>query len=291
MHYNPVIIFKIIIFIVASIGLLIILNNKLNVKVNSIAFNHKLIKYTPSLYEQHVEEWLKQDRIAESLCTNKWPEETFIVETNKYDSEIVLNQCGSQYNYKIEPLTRTLRHPLAVCEDYMLNKSFLKPINHPSCGKTIVIDIGSSVWNEGSGGASLSWLNEMHAPDEIYAWEINAKRPIFDGIPISVIPKLHYFNEPANPYTNMNPALILDFYTLDDYIVIKLDVDDMRVEPILLEQLLLRINKIDEFYYENHCNFYNWQHRKVFNMSNTQYDSFLFFKDMRNKGVIAHSWV
>ena len=101
----------------------------------------------------------------------------------------------------------------------------------------------------------------------------------------------------ANITSYNNPfRLILDEYTENDFIVVKLDVDTPTVE-IPMAKLLLEDDSlaslVDVFYFEHHVPMRELNH--AWNDSvvdgGSMLDSINFFAALRRKGILAHYWV
>eukprot|EP00971_Amphidinium_carterae_P054170 1066847-Amphidinium_carterae.1 len=101
----------------------------------------------------------------------------------------------------------------------------------------------------------------MCAPFQGYwAWEATPIDPVrtFAALPSRVAPNYHWYNVPADPAVGAsdNPLEhIRKVATVDDYVVLKIDIDAIRVEEAFVEQLLADkdlLALIDEFYWEHH---------------------------------------
>lgn len=89
--------------------------------------------------------------------------------------------------------------------------------------------------------------------------------------------------------------MLKDVSKPDDYVVVKLDIDNSLVELEFVKQLLNRTDLhllIDEFFFEHHVNFQpmnpSWgTHKEVQQLA----DSYEIFKRLRQVGIRAHGWV
>lgn len=134
--------------------------------------------------------------------------------------------------------------------------------------------------------------------DHIYAFEINEKKPtdVYERVPEYLMASYHWINVGVSPEqgNKYNPwSSILRRYTKDDFIVVKLDVDNSAIENRLAHQLLENTNLtevVDQFYFEHHVSLAEmkaWWRRS---MSGSIHESLQLFHDLREKGVAAHFW-
>jgi hypothetical protein len=137
--------------------------------------------------------------------------------------------------------------------------------------------------------------------DHIYAYEKKATDPqvVFgERLPVALMPAYHWINVGvvAEPGHRLNPfTTLLEKYTKDDIVIVKLDIDTPSIEGPLAHQLLAdhgRLAKIiDHFYFEHHVYMeelsYNWGG----SMQGSIQDSLQLFHSLRQAGVAAHFWV
>jgi hypothetical protein len=212
----------------------------------------------------------------------------------------------------IEPLVGMLRHPHYHCfreaalseKEYMLVTSL--PEVTPQPRRSFLFDLGASTYTEGLGGASQGWFVETYARqginfDRILAWEATVINPskIYESVPDEVLANLTYFNVPADPAVDSkhNPLRFIKMITRpDDFVVVKIDIDNSHVESLFMQQILEseRLHHlIDELYHEHHaamtplfwCCFFG----SVGNA--TLPDSYNLFTRLRELGIRAHGWV
>jgi hypothetical protein len=109
-------------------------------------------------------------------------------------------------------------------------------------------------------------------------------------------PVYHWYNTPVNPaFNHSDNALeyIAKVAKPEDWVVLKIDIDNSPVEMELLERILhdTQISSlIDELYFEHHVNvgpMLPYWGRNPLKLS----DTYLLFHRLRNLGVFAHSWV
>ena len=152
----------------------------------------------------------------------------------------------------------------------MLSKDYLIPAWHAEAwpaGRTraLFFDLGASLYHTGGGGASMSWfVNQYRARgisfDRLFAWEAKqyTDATIYATMPASIVDRIAYYNLPANttPGNKHNPWRTLRAVaTPNDFVVVKVDIDNTPVEEALLEQLLADralSSLVDEFYFEHH---------------------------------------
>ena len=207
----------------------------------------------------------------------------------------------------IEPLAGALRHPDGWCSyPAELQYEFLLPdvFDSPGdkSGTKFLFDIGARTYDVGVGlspnGAPLSaqkYLTETYASrglafDRILLWEAKPENAssIWENVPQHLLPSYQYFNRPATAADNMtNPLRVLKhLVTPEDFVVLKLDIDDVDLEQSLLSQIvsdasLLRL--VDELYYEwNPVDESSWD---------TMQNAYKMFHALRSAGVRAHGWI
>lgn len=220
----------------------------------------------------------------------------------------------------IEPLVGFLRHPQAHCVSVgrhgywtlIRDKNYLIPSWRQEVwprgrGSTFLFDLGASLYHKGIGGASTSWfVDEYRARgipfDRVYAWEAKPHTDvaIYAPVPFSVADRMSYYNVPvdAREGARHNPWRTLRAMTTpEDFVVVKIDIDNSTVEEPLVAQLLADralAGRVDELYFEHHvrntpmwrcC----WKQNTV--TSHMLADSYEVFARLRELGIRAHSWV
>ena len=215
----------------------------------------------------------------------------------------------------LEPLVSFLRHPRHHCFNvlsYKYNKNYLVPLwafemPPPRGRRCLFFDLGASLYNSGTGGASQQWFVETYARrgapfDRILAWEahnMTAAR-IFGVVPSAVFDRLSYYNLPVDPTpgAKLNPWRTLkNVAHVDDLVVVKLDIDNSPIEELLVAQLLEDreiSSRVDDFYFEHHVlaspMYYEGWHRGP-KLTRTLAQSYETFTRLRELGIRAHSWV
>ena len=141
-------------------------------------------------------------------------------------------------------------------------------------------------------------------------------------MPKSIKPKYHFYNIPVTTRKGHSDNIIEMLKAVakvDDYVVIKLDIDEAKVELEIVKQLLSDpsvLALVDEFYFEHHANVSPkkpaaecvfegnvnrcdqvllgcWAgsgNRRLLMMERLT-DTYRIFSRMRHQGVLAHAWV
>jgi hypothetical protein len=287
------------------------------------------IKYTPSEYELHWSENIKS--LQNNVCSesnkqtseiNAWMAETTSDRTafpeSVFSKFTFQNNCtGEIVTDYIEPLAGLTRSPLfclkgrkfIVQKDYLVISSNVsrKTEVGTSCyiPKSFYFDLGASTYNTGVGGPSQSWFVESYESkgihwDGIYGWEVTPYSPsgVWRIIPPRLKPIYHWYNIPVNPEPG-HPDNALDYIRRvarpEDYVLLKIDIDNTPVEEALIHQLLSSnelLGLVDELFFEHHVNTVpmhpSWRTQ---NSPQKLEDTYFIFTSLRNKGVMAHSWV
>jgi len=215
----------------------------------------------------------------------------------------------------MEPLLPPLRHPL-MCYDNpdiykyylkaerLLDLSFLVHDFGALCRKLqpdsriVLIDMGASLQFHDSYSKTLPavYLTEIFRKfgmpfDHIYAYEITPTEPetMVRSIPEHLRAAYHWVNVGVDPDPESinNPLnLIHNHFNEHDIVIVKLDIDNDRIEQQFVQQLLQdeRFHTthalIDHFYFEHHLS--GQFERK---------ESIQLFSQLREKGIPAHYWV
>jgi hypothetical protein len=220
----------------------------------------------------------------------------------------------------IEPLVGFLRHPLDFCirqeykNKFRVDKSYLM-IPFASevwyTGKAFYFDAGASLYAEGGGGPSQKWFVDEYAQNgiqfhRILAWDANVYSPteIWNQVPGNIKPRLSYYNIPIDPNPTSDDNILNFIRALtkkEDYVVLKIDVDNTMVESALIKQIIASNDLhelIDDLYWEHHVymnplvrNAWGSTLKGVPVVNNTLADSYHLFTVLRKLGIRAHSWV
>eukprot|EP01065_Artemidia_motanka_P032646 TRINITY_DN39637_c0_g1_i1.p1 TRINITY_DN39637_c0_g1~~TRINITY_DN39637_c0_g1_i1.p1 ORF type:complete len:413 (+),score=88.71 TRINITY_DN39637_c0_g1_i1:59-1240(+) len=235
---------------------------------------------------------------------------------------------GKERLMPIEPLVSFLRDPRAVCTEtplppaersrrcrrghcLMFSKEFLLLpwTNQTDQGRAFFFDLGASLYNEGAGGASQKWFVDTFARrgiefDRILAFEATPIDPAkyWSRVPPRLRPRVSFYNVPVstNHSSGRNPFdYVKQLTTPNDYVVVKLDIDNSHLEEALVEQLVSDpelMGLVDEFVWEHHVRRHpmtwpgGWG-RESLAAPKTTADSYMYFSRLRRGGVRAHSWV
>jgi hypothetical protein len=177
--------------------------------------------------------------------------------------------------------------------------------------KAFYFDAGASLYTSGAGGASQKWFVDEFARHgirfgRIFGWDSQVYPPakLWSEVPAEVKPLLAYYNIPINPSAD-SPDNILNyiraFTTPEDYVDVKIDVDNTEVEMALISQILQSKqlqSLVDELFWEHHVRMSPMFYRGWFGqlqgtslVNNTLDHSYTLFSALRKAGIRAHSWV
>jgi hypothetical protein len=225
------------------------------------------------------------------------------------------DNCTGETSFDhIEPLAGLLRHPYFCLkgEEYLVDKDYLLVSWNVSRrmtpgAKAYLFDMGASLFDEGAGGASQAWFVSEYERvgvrwDGVYAYESREYAPadVYSRVPSRVKPVYHWYNIPVSAEAG-HPDNVWEHVkavaSQDDYVVVKLDIDNTPLEETLVGQLigpgsdsLLRL--VDEFYFEHHVHtrpmdvYWGTEHspRRLS-------DSYALLSELRSRGVKAHAWI
>jgi hypothetical protein len=109
--------------------------------------------------------------------------------------------------------------------------------------------------------------------DHVCAFEISKikTKEVCQKVPDNLMAACHWINlgiETSDPKSKMNPwKLVRENFGEDDFVVVKLDVDNGNVEEEMVKQLLEDnelVKMVDQFCFEHHVSLKEWwPHRKV----------------------------
>lgn len=238
--------------------------------------------------------------------------------------------CGAEASLvPIEPLVGFLRHPrfqLSYCShpswwEHITSKDHMLPTwsheasamhassRHSRAGRhrrALLFDLGSG---PGPGGGGQQWFHETYGKrgisfERVFAWEgrVYEPRAVLDRATKQAYDALSFYNVPIEPRPDSlhNPLRVLrSVARQDDFVVVKLDVDNCSVEEALVEQILSKrslSNLIDEFYWEHHVTrspmqYKGWGVHVGRETKQTLVSSYELFRRLRALGIRAHSWV
>ena len=178
----------------------------------------------------------------------------------------------------------------------------------PRAHMHFLMDLGASVYNgwHGDTGAVGAWwiVNRSKRQKVDYDWVVSFEYEkidpdvIFAGVPDDLLPRYIYFNHGVEKTAGgrWNPWRILQGMgaTADDYVVVKLDIDNPEIENELVDQFMkspILLGLIDEMFYEHHVNtkvmrgWWGTQNSRIY-----MKDTYRNFTALRVQGVRMHAW-
>ncbi|GAB4815494.1 hypothetical protein N2152v2_002540 [Parachlorella kessleri] len=219
---------------------------------------------------------------------------------------------GEEYGVWIEPLVGHFRHPYnpAACvppgmpplpiqdRGYLLLHGLTpQQFQRLYPGKKYLLDLGTADFE-----SSLGWFTEQYASwgvqfDEIWAWEVENQPPqeYWSHVPAGILPHLHFYNIPVtidethadNPFN-----IIKAVYQPGDFVVVKLDIDNVALESQLIDQIRgdpVAKSMIAEMHFEMH-----YDHADMalaFGHPNaTWIEVKQLFTELRSSGLRLHYW-
>lgn len=118
---------------------------------------------------------------------------------------------------------------------------------------------------------------------------------VWQRVPGRLKPIYHWYNVPVTTEPGDNPLdFIVQMTTVDDYVVVKLDIDNSSLETRLMHIMLGSrdvMSRVDELYFEHHIDV--GPMRKYWGAvpGTSLADTYRLFAELRLRGVAAHSWV
>lgn len=169
--------------------------------------------------------------------------------------------------------------------------------------KNILLDLGSSYfgnWGGDTTAAAGLWFYQYYKHfntkfDRIIAFEYSPLNQTlaWSQLPDEVFPIYTLINVGVTEKGKFNPWTTLKAIArVHDHVVVKLDIDNPKLETELINQLLNDASihtLIDEFFFEHHVTVTEmipyWG-----NPPGTLKDSYLLFRKIRELGIRMHSW-
>ena len=197
--------------------------------------------------------------------------------------------------------TKYFMNPLYLVHDFAAMCRQLKPTS-----RIVFFDLGASLdfhldMGIQSPALYLPTLYEKFGFrfDHIYAFEVTRKDPkaVYNRVPQQMMSAYHWINVGIEAISNhkLNPwTLIKDQYSSDDVVIVKLDVDNPKLENVLVAQLLEDEKLwgiVDHFYFEHHVHLLELSEYWGPSMEGSVKDSLQLFHKLRQKGIPAHFWV
>ena len=191
--------------------------------------------------------------------------------------------------------------------DYLLDTSFLvhdwsaigRSIQPNS--RTVFIDMGASLsfhkknWHEVPVMDLIRKFLKFGVNfDHYYGYELKPQPPAdaFDRVPDFLMASYHWINTgvETNTESKLNPlTMIKNNYNRDDFVVVKIDIDNTPMERAFIDQLLQDdelAEKIDVLYWEHHVGLKGF---KAYGESPKV--SVELMHNLRQRGICAHYWI
>eukprot|EP01062_Namystynia_karyoxenos_P017060 TRINITY_DN16268_c0_g1_i1.p1 TRINITY_DN16268_c0_g1~~TRINITY_DN16268_c0_g1_i1.p1 ORF type:complete len:433 (+),score=116.19 TRINITY_DN16268_c0_g1_i1:85-1383(+) len=191
-------------------------------------------------------------------------------------------------------------------------------------GRALLFDVGAKDWGSGSlmqvrgdtsklprAESSLQWLWQEFAGrgisfDRVLAWDpdVDPKKlwELFPGR-LRPIVSYHPYAVSSDSGSELNPwYFVRQICRVEDFCVVKLDIDASAVELELVKQLLRQDDLhslVDEFFWEHHVTHHpmlnnqigwKYQKREIEALGVSIADSYTYFQALRQVGIRAHSW-
>jgi hypothetical protein len=173
--------------------------------------------------------------------------------------------------------------------------------------RRLLFDLGASTydgWLGGHDAVGSKWFVAQLAAfqlsfDHIYAYELqpHTRAEIEANMPADILAKYTYINSGVSAVVGAadNPwTTLLAQAAVDDYVVVKLDIDTPAIEQALFDQVRHDASVrqlIDEMFYEHHVNckvmnpYWNLWHSQ-----DRLFHTYEMFLAMRHTGLRMHSW-
>ncbi|EEH50850.1 uncharacterized protein MICPUCDRAFT_54821 [Micromonas pusilla CCMP1545] len=169
--------------------------------------------------------------------------------------------------------------------------------------RTVFVDLGASLVFHTGEPPTLSLIKLYQKFgfyfDHIYAYELTQGNvtELYDSLPAEWLSSYHWINAGVelDPSSALNPlSLLIKSFRPEDFIVLKLDVDNPEIELSLVKQILetpALHSLIDQFYFEHHVRLEELRGPWGATVRGSVSDSLLLFQKLRMKGIPAHFWV
>lgn len=217
------------------------------------------------------------------------------------------------HNRTIEPLTGIGRHPFSrvgcgFSETNLFNTSYLILDSHctqaqDAHAQTVLFDMGCARFRSehtntaSASGDSISLLINMYKKscihfDKIWAWESKKYDSWWAGVPKSLKEKITFANEHVNA-TAFETALLTTAAL--DYVVVKLDIDNTKVEMTIIDVIMRNAHLVDELFFEYHYYFdgidFGWGKQEDIKDMHNAWTAVNLMAKLRRMGIRAHFWV
>lgn len=207
------------------------------------------------------------------------------------------------WNVMVETYTQSKEYFLPLNE--LLRQMFIRRVgNRREEPRTFYFDAGATYYSD-SDRQGMKWVIDWYQSHGIritnlIAWEMSIMSgdKILNGVPDWLIPGFQFYNHgiDKDPKSIWNPLnMIKAKCTKDDFVVFKLDIDNVDIESAVVDQLFSdpeARDLIDEFYYEQHFNNYAMRMHgwTTFPSSLTLAKYYQFVIPIRQKGFRMHYW-
>lgn len=210
-------------------------------------------------------------------------------------------------NAAIQSKRFILLGPSAPHENYSLKPNqAIPPWLLTSGSRLIVVDLGASLFNGGTDPTVVTtWIgarwfydyfkSKFIGIDQVLAFEYSGLDPnvYWPQIPEDLMGKLTLINVGVKKTGKFNPwNTIKRIAHPNDYVLVKLDIDNAEIENELINQVLNDMSVstlIDEMFFEMHVNV--TEMLPFWSMNNgTLKDSYTIFTKLRERGIRMHSW-
>ena len=169
---------------------------------------------------------------------------------------------------------------------------------------TVFVDLGASLVFHADGEQPTLSLIKLYQKfgfyfDHIYAYEItpgNAAE-LYKSLPAEWLASYHWINAgiETDPTSALNPLrMLIENYEPEDFVVLKIDVDNPEVELSIVNQILKNEalhGLIDQLYFEHHVRLEELRVPWGPSVRGSVSDSLILFHELRSKGISAHFWV
>ena len=215
--------------------------------------------------------------------------------------------------HPIEPLTGIGRHPFAAVgcgHSYghnidIFDISYIVLYNNcgrDSSAKAYLYDMGCSVYKHNTiqasaGGSSIPvFMNRYKSMcisfTKIFGWEPKNYSNWWADVPRDVAPLIEFHNERVT--AEKFKSRLLERST-EDFVVVKLDIDNLINEMSIIKVIEHHSHLIDEFFFEYHYFFdgmdFGWGKSSKFKHVHNVTSAFTLMQKLRKKGIRAHFWV
>lgn len=215
------------------------------------------------------------------------------------------------HNTTIEPLTGIGRHPFSAVgcgfrETGLFDISYLILGSHcarAQPARAVLFDLGCARFRSAqtstasASGDSIPLLINMYKKsclrfDKIWAWESTKYRNWWARVPESLKERIVFANEGVNA-TVFEAALLT--VAPHEYVVVKLDIDNTRLEMTIIDVVIKHARLVDELFFEYHYYFdglnFGWGSLANIRHTHNAWTAVNLMARLRRMGIRAHFWV